>query len=63
MYLNRKDLENIQNVLAKFSSVEHFELRQESGSGIGTVTEMLFTMEVNGYQGQFCIEISGVEDW
>lgn len=63
MYLNRKDLEKIQEVLNKFQEVDHFELIQESGSGIGTVTEMLFNMEVNGYNGQFRIEIQGVEDW
>ncbi len=63
MYLNRKDLEKIQEVLDKFPDVEYFELEQESGSGIGSVTSVLFTQKVNGYPGQFKIEISGVEDW
>jgi len=63
MYLNRKDLEKIQDVLAKFPDVEYFELVQDSGSGIGSVTSILFTQKVNEYPGQFKIEISGVEDW
>ncbi len=63
MHLNRKDLEKIQDVLAKFPEVEYFEIEQESGSGIGTVLSLLFTQKVNGYPGQFKIEISGVEDW
>lgn len=63
MYLNRKDLAKIQEVLDKFPDVEYFELEQESGSGIGSVTSMLFTQKVNGYPGQFKIEIAGVEDW
>lgn len=63
MYLNRKDLERLHDVLAKFPDVEHFKLVQDNGSGIGSVTTIVFTQEVNGYTGQFEIEISGVEDW
>jgi hypothetical protein len=63
MYLNRKDLEKIQNVLEKFPEVDHFELHQEGGSGIGSVTKIVFHQMVNGYSGQFEVEISGVEDW
>ena len=63
MYLNRKDLEKIQDILAKFPEVEHFELVQDSGSGIGSVTSVVFTQQVNGYTGLFEFEISGVENW
>ena len=63
MYLDRKDLEKMQDILAKFPEVEQFELKQESGSGIGSVTTMVFSYEVNGHYGNFEIEISGVEDW
>lgn len=63
MFLNRKDLEKIHDVLNKFPEVEYFELEQETGSGIGSVTSMLFTQQVNGYTGQFKVEISGVENW
>jgi len=63
MYLNRKDIEQIQNVLAKFPEVVNFELLQETTSGIGSVTTIRFTKEVNGYYGTFDIEISGIEEW
>ncbi len=63
MYLNRKDLEKMQDILSKFPEVDHFEINQESGSGIGSVITMKFTYEVNGHLGNFEIEISGVEDW
>jgi hypothetical protein len=63
MYLNRKDLEKIQDVLAKFPEVINFELLQENSSGIGSITTIKFMKEVNGYYGTFDIEISGQEEW
>jgi hypothetical protein len=63
MYLNRKDLEKIQDVLAKFPEVTNFELLQENSSGIGSITTIKFMKEVNGYYGTFDIEISGQEEW
>ncbi len=63
MFLNKNDITKIQEVLNKFPEVEYFEINQETGSGIGSVTTMTFTYEVNGYVGQFEIELSGVEDW
>ena len=63
MYLNRKDLKKIQDVLEKFPEVENFEIEQESGSGIGSITLMTMFTEFNGVKGSFTVEISGVEDW
>jgi len=63
MFLNKNDITKIQEILNKFPEVEYFEINQETGSGIGSVTTMTFTHEVNGYVGQFEIELSGVEDW
>ncbi len=63
MFLNKNDLVKMQEVLEKFPEVDFFEVNQESGSGIGSVTTMTFTYEVNGYLGNFEIEIAGVEDW
>lgn len=63
MYLNRKDLEKIQDVLAKFPEVTNFELLQENSSGIGSITTIRFVKEVNGYFGTFDIEIAGEEEW
>lgn len=63
MYLHRKDVDVILDVLAKFPEVETFELKQDSSSGIGSVTTMSFDTEVNGVDGIFAIEIAGVKDW
>lgn len=63
MYLHRKDIEKILDVLGRFPNVETFELEQTNHSGIGSITEMTFSHEVNGVKGNFNIEISGVEDW
>ena len=63
MFLHRKDIEKIKEVLEKFPDLEVFELEQSSHSGIGSITTMTFAREVNGMRGSFDIEISGVEDW
>lgn len=63
MFLHRKDIEKIVSILEKFPDVETFELEQSNQSGIGSITTMTFTQEVNGLRGSFDIEISGVEDW
>lgn len=63
MFLNRKDIARIQEVLDKFPDVETFELNSDTSSGIGAYITMTFSQEVNSMRGSFDIEISGVEDW
>ena len=63
MYLNRKDIEKIYELMTKFPEVQTFELKQERCSGIGAVTTLEFEQVVRGNTGSFKIEISGVEDW
>ena len=63
MILHKKDIEKIQEVLAKFPEVETFEIDSDHSSGIGAYVTMTFNHEVNGMRGSFNIEISGVEDW
>lgn len=63
MFLNRKDLDKIKEVLDQFPTVDVFELNQDSSSGIGSVTIMSFNHTVNGIDGNFTIEVSGVEEW
>jgi hypothetical protein len=63
MFLNRKDIEKIKNVLDQFPDLDVFELDQDSCSGIGSVTSMTFAREINGLRGSFEIEISGAENW
>jgi hypothetical protein len=61
--LHRSDIEKISNILAKFPDVEAFELTQETSSGIGSVTYVTFAQNINGHNGSFEIEVSGVENW
>jgi hypothetical protein len=61
--LHRSDIERISDILAKFPDVEAFELTQETSSGIGSVTYVTFAQNINGHNGSFEIEVSGVENW
>ena len=63
MFLHRKDIEKIKEILDKFQDVNVFELEQSGHSGIGSVTTMTFAQNINGLSGSFDVEISGVEDW
>jgi hypothetical protein len=63
MFLNRKDIEKIKDVLVKFPTVDSFELVQEQCSGIGSIVTMSFNHTVNSLETKISVEISGVEDW
>lgn len=63
MFLNRKDIEKIKNVLDQFPDLDIFELDQDSSSGIGSTTTMTFARDMSGLRGSFQIEISGSEEW
>lgn len=63
MWLDKKDIKKISEILEQFPDVETFELDQLGESGIGTCTTMTFAQTVNGHAGRFTIEIAGVEDW
>lgn len=63
MYLHRKDIDKILDVLKKFPDVETFEIEQSNHSGIGSITTMTFSQTVNETDCELTVEISGVEDW
>jgi hypothetical protein len=63
MYLCREDVVKILEVMDKFPEATSFELLQDSSSGIGSVTELIVNTTVNGLDGAFKTEISGVENW
>jgi len=63
MFLDRKDIEKIKNVLDQFPDLDVFEIEEDSSSGIGSIITMTFTREINGIRGSFEIEISSVETW
>ena len=63
MYIHKRDVEKILEVMNKFPDAESFALAQESGSGIGSITTLTVHTQVNELDGDFTIEISGVENW
>ena len=63
MFLTRKDIEKIKDVLDQFPDLDIFELEQDSSSGIGSITSMTFAREINGLRGSFEIAVSSIEDW
>lgn len=62
MYILPEEVEKILEIMKKFPDAT-FKLVEEGGSGIGTITSLIVYTEVNGLDGEFKIEISGVESW
>jgi hypothetical protein len=63
MYLHKEDLEKMLEILKNFPEVETVEVKQDTSSGIGSHTTMIFDTVVNGTSGSFEIVISSVENW
>jgi len=63
MYLCREEVVKILEVMDKFPTAKSFELLQDNSSGIGSVTNLIVHTTVNGLDGEFKTEISGVENW
>lgn len=63
MYLCKDEVVKILSVMDKFPEATSFELLQDSHSGIGSVTSLIVHTKVNGLDGEFKTEISGVENW
>ena len=63
MYINKRDVEKILEVMNKFPNAESFALAHEASSGIGSVITLTIRTQVNELDGEFSVEISGVENW
>jgi hypothetical protein len=63
MYLHKEDLKRMLEILEQFPDAEVVEVKQDSSSGIGSVTTMRVATQINGVEGRFEVEISGVEHW
>jgi hypothetical protein len=63
MYLSRDEVVKILETMDKFPEATNFELLQDNSSGIGSVTELIVHTTINGLDGEFKTEISGVENW
>ena len=63
MYLCREEVVKILDTMDKFPDARSFEVLQDNGSGIGSVTSLVVRTTVNGLDGEFKTEISGIENW
>jgi hypothetical protein len=63
MYISIEDVEKILEIMKKFPDATSFKLVQDGHSGIGSITSIIVCTEINGLDGEFKIEISGVESW
>jgi hypothetical protein len=63
MYLTRENIEDIVAVTQRFPQCGVFELKESGQSGIGSILMLVVKTNVNGIEGKFETEISGVADW
>lgn len=63
MYLHKKELIKMLEVLEKFPEVDVVDVTVDHSSGIGAITTMKFEAEINSAAEDFEVEISGVENW
>jgi hypothetical protein len=63
MYITKKDVEKILDVMNKFPKETTYCLESDSSSGIGSTMTLTLQTTVEGLSGEFTVEIGGVEDW
>jgi len=63
MYILIEEVEKILEVMKKFPDADSFFLESDSTSGIGSTVTLTVRTQVNGLDGTFKTEISGVENW
>lgn len=63
MYITKKDVEKILEIMNKFPADNAYQLESENTSGIGSVMTLKIQTTLEGIAGEFAVEISGVEDW
>jgi hypothetical protein len=63
MFLHRKDIELISEIVAEFPDIQTFKIDSDSTSGIGTIVKLTLTTKVMGRDADVTFEISGVKDW
>lgn len=63
MYILIEEVEKILEIMKKFPDATSFFLESKSVSGIGSITSLTVATEVNGLDGEFKVEISGVGTW
>ena len=62
MILNKTDLEVINKIVEE-NNISYFKLHQESGSGIGYITDLEFETEINGRVATVRMPVSTEDQW
>jgi len=63
MYIQRKDIEKITELMDKFPDAHTYQLETENTSAIGTEMYLIITDNFNGVFGDLKVEVSGVDNW
>jgi hypothetical protein len=63
MYLHRKDITLIGEIMDEFPDATAYRLENEEGGGIGNTLKLIVTTKVMGRSADVTFEIAGVEDW
>ena len=63
MFITRNENQKISVTMDLFPDAQSFKLEQNNHSGIGSVLTLIVHTRVNGLDGTFKTEISGVENW
>ncbi len=62
MIINKTDLEII-NCIVKENNITWFKLYQESGAGIGYITDLEFETDINGRLATVKMPVSDEDQW
>lgn len=62
MIINKTDLEVI-NAIVQENNISYFKLHQESGAGIGYITDLEFETEINGRLATVRMPVSDEDQW
>jgi hypothetical protein len=63
MYLHRKDIALIGEIMDELPNAHSYRLECEEGGGIGATLKLIVATELNGRPVEATFEISGVKDW
>jgi hypothetical protein len=63
MFITRKDVEKILEIIDKFPDATSYRLQNENQSGIGSIFSLIIDTNINNTDVEVKVEISGVEDW
>lgn len=61
--INHNELTEIIKILQNFPNVNHCQIEQEGGNGIGTILHLSFFTDINGIKGEFKTVIRDVDSW